>query len=178
MASTSLPENLCQTPSPLFNVSSAVQPILLRHCDAVGSVHFAWNEDRFDHVIEFKSGRICCPKPTGDLTWPDSPPIQQLSVESIDGREVALGVGCAGTSHWSVSIEPTADGFRFDWACRAKETPVRLGTTYQNQDVAEIRAAEGSSISVESGLARVQPDGPLREAGTYRWCYTVSPLGT
>ena len=109
---------------------TTVKPLTLTHPQGIGSVSFRWTDDRFDHSIRLGADEVSCRRGSDKDSWPDSPPIQQLSIEQIDGRSVALGVGCAGKSHWSLSVEPTTDGFRFDWACRAKETPTRLGTAY------------------------------------------------
>jgi len=70
-----------------------------------------------------------------DEDWPDAPPIQQLSLESINGCPALLGVGQAGKSHWSISVEPALSqsepALRFDVACRTAIKPVWLGSTYQ-----------------------------------------------
>lgn len=66
---------------------------------------------------------------SGDI-WPASPPMQQLLIESrAEAGHVALLVGMAGRSHWSLSVEPLADrvGFRFDAACRLSGPPEWLG---------------------------------------------------
>lgn len=155
-------------------MSATAKPLTLVHPQGIGSVHFRWTDDRFDHSICFDQAEIECRPGSSKDAWPDSPPIQQLSIESIEGRNVALGVGCAGTSHWSLSVEPTSDGFRFDWACRAKETPGSLGTAYANHTSVRWEAEAGSAVCQETDLTRLRPDEPLAGAGTYRWCYTVS----
>lgn len=127
-----------------------------------------------------RGSNVPCCGGSGDDAWPPSPPIQQVSIETIEGCNVALGVGCAGTSHWSLSVEPTADGFRFDWACRTKETPARLGTTYlieKAEDQAAVRfaAEQGSVVSQSGGELQIVPAGELSGAQTYRWTYTIGP---
>ncbi|WP_182870254.1 hypothetical protein [Stieleria mannarensis] len=154
-------------------MSTSASPLSLQHPDHLGRVHFEWTADRFQHAIEFGAERIACRIGADGAAWPDSPPIQQLSIESIEGREVALGVGCAGTSHWSLSVEPTADGFRFDWACRVKETPQQLGTRYDGAAAIEIVPDDQSTVVVDDGSKRIQPSGPIASVGTFRWCYTV-----
>lgn len=62
--------------------------------------------------------------------WPPSPPLQQVHFESRPpAARVALLVGMAGRSHWSLSIEPLADQatLLFDAACRIDRTPDLLG---------------------------------------------------
>ncbi|MFM7073965.1 MAG: hypothetical protein ACKO38_19435 [Planctomycetota bacterium] len=74
-----------------------------------------------------------CEGQSGDI-WPASPPLQQLLVESrAEAGQVALLVGMAGRSHWSLSVEPLADriGFRFDAACRLSGPPEWLGHVWR-----------------------------------------------
>lgn len=144
------------------------------HPQGIGTVHFHWTDDRFDHSIFFRDTEVASRRGAGEDAWPDSPPIQQLSIESIEGRNVALGVGCAGTSHWSLSVEPTPNGFRFDWACRTKETPDRLGTAYTSHAEIRFDAQADSKVSQSSNTTHVRPDQPLDGAGTFRWQYEVS----
>ncbi len=92
------------------------------------SVVFSWQTDRYAHVIKATGERrLISVEGTPQDDWPASPAISQLSTELIDGRPTVLGVGCSGTTHFSVSVQldETADGsplIRFDWAARlAKE---------------------------------------------------------
>jgi hypothetical protein len=71
---------------------------------------------------------------TASQTWPASPALQSLHVEEREkGVRVALLVGMAGGSHWSMSVE--ADEPRgeltFDVACRTRDVPEFLGSSYQ-----------------------------------------------
>ncbi len=70
--------------------------------------------------------------------WPPSPPLQQLHVEDrAGGGRVALLVGMAGQSHWSLSVEalPALRQLVFDAACRlggsADSRSGRLGSGYR-----------------------------------------------
>ena len=154
-------------------MSTTVKPLSLNHPDGLGSVHFVWNDDRFGHSIAIGQFEVFCVAGSDHASWPDSPPIQQLSIETIEGRDVALGVGCAGTSHWSLSIEPTQDGFHFDWACRAKESPNQLGTTYDPNAKIVFEPQIDATASVDSNKTKVEPSQPLSGADTYRWQYKV-----
>lgn len=83
--------------------------------------------------------------------WPSSPPLQSIHCELLpSGGTAALLVGMAGKSHWSASIEslPGEGALVFDFACRVRETPLRLGTTYQ------VQAATGQS-SVPRSIQRM-----------------------
>jgi hypothetical protein len=76
--------------------------------------------------------------------WPRSPALQQLSLDRLsDGRRIALLVGMAGTSHWSVSVEPQDAplGFCFDVACRMQRTPQWLGSSYRAHQPIEVISA-------------------------------------
>ena len=69
-------------------------------------------------------------------TWPASPPLQQLIVEPREaGREVALLIGMAGSSHWSLSIDvdPISRLIVFEAACRCASQPSELGSRYLTQ---------------------------------------------
>ncbi len=68
-----------------------------------------------------------------DQPWPSSPALQQLHVEQRGvGVTVALLVGMAGRSHWSLSIEtdPERRQIVFDAACRFQSEPQGLGSLY------------------------------------------------
>jgi hypothetical protein len=91
--------------------------------------------------------------------WPASPPLQQLLIEPRGAAgHVALLVGMAGRSHWSLSIEPLADrvGFRFDAACRIGGPPGWLGHTW--------RIVPGSHAPASPELQAL-PGSPAKETG-------------
>jgi hypothetical protein len=118
--------------------------------------------------------------------WPSSPPIQQLSLESIHSQPTLLGVGQAGKSHWSISVEPIAapecQGLRFDLACRTRMLPLWLGSTYK-------RVHEGPSdhrqLMIQAENGQVNTNNPFaidcelnRESDapfpiTFRWSYIL-----
>jgi hypothetical protein len=66
--------------------------------------------------------------------FPPSPPLQQLALDPRgDDLQVALLVGMAGRSHWSVSVEAFASRrvLRFDVACRSPSAEsTQLGSSY------------------------------------------------
>jgi hypothetical protein len=122
--------------------------------------------------------------------WPASPPIQELSLETIGGQDVLLGVGRAGKSHWSVSIETididSAPAIRFDYACRCPQPPDWLGTTYGPQSAdngddstaLQVTCGEDSSkVSDGWGASKrivIKPsDQPQKWPGTVRWRYWI-----
>lgn len=86
-----------------------------------------WRGDEADLILSSLEG-------TPDQAWPSSPPFQEIVAENIaaGGRPALLGVGMAGKSHWSATIE--GDGFTeavaFDIACRTAAAPALLGSAY------------------------------------------------
>ncbi len=127
---------------------------VLEALDAAGNglrATFFWRVDRYAHRIERIEGGVVTPlleSVEGDSLdrWPPSPPLQQLSLESVaDGRPVALLVGMAGANHWSLCAErdPGAASLIFDVACRVKEGRARLGSAYRSlvrHELAESKA--------------------------------------
>jgi len=102
-----------------------------------------WRQgDRFAHQVGF--GHRDNPQPFlisvegGDRDlWPPSPPLQELHLEDRPGGvRVALLVGMAGDSHWSLSCSLDAAGRRlvFEAACRFRSNPERLGSRYRLAD--------------------------------------------
>lgn len=115
------------------------------------AVQFNWLTDRYGHTISLVRGgqsfRILeSIEDTSDSIWPTSPPFQNLSDATIQsdtqqGR-VTMLVGAAGKSHWAMTIAPRDHGIRreplrfepelhFDVACRVKELPLWIGSTYR-----------------------------------------------
>ena len=171
--------------------------------DGVGlQVRFSWRQDRHCHTVSLLAENRPIPvfeSVEGSSTdvWPPSPPLQQLSVEELrPGIQVALLVGMAGKSHWSISVEPLSDraAFVFDVACRAGEIVEQLGSGYllladglttdgERDAVLEV---EGRSLQIRCDrtgqTATTVQDGPLgprlepasiNPGGTTRWRYTV-----
>jgi hypothetical protein len=166
---------------------------------------FFWRVDRYAHRIErIEAGAASLLLESiegSDLDrWPPSPPLQQLSFEHLpDGRPVALLVGMAGSSHWSMSVEAPQDdpgGIVFDVACRVKEDSAALSSAYRSavrQELAEGAAllhrpgGTGSPAILElletspPGAAQIVTDGrgvEVRVSGaeagrTARWKYRV-----
>ncbi|MGV3485720.1 MAG: hypothetical protein ACO1RT_14985 [Planctomycetaceae bacterium] len=96
-----------------------------------------------------------------DDDWPASPPIQQLSLEMIGGTPALLGVGQAGKSHWSLSVEPVnvddmRPALKFDLACRCPVQPRWLGSSYTRQ-VVEGGLAPRDGLDMASTVASSQP---------------------
>lgn len=140
-----------------------------------------------------------------DEVWPSSPPLQELHLETRPGgRELALLVGMAGHSHWSLSAEldAAAETLTFDVACRVRGPSGSLGSRYRSErhwqwspDRAAAFCTAGDQdyrLEVDRALApparlefptanlvSIEPDSA--DAGavaprTIRWRYVVSAL--
>lgn len=130
---------------------------------------------------------------SADEDWPASPPIQQLSLESIQDRPTLLGVGQAGKSHWSISVETiegdTGETLRFDVACRVRALPNWLGSTYRRTDAVASQTArlgltnESTEVKPAQDLltcvCTIKPESVTKYPATLRWSYRIthpSPL--
>jgi hypothetical protein len=101
-------------------------------------VVFDHRGDRWGHRIEMLSSgepiqTLASMEGTPDDDWPPSPAFQTLELQSRStGKQTALLVGKAGSSHWSMAVE--ADGateaITFDIACRLSSVPQFLGSRY------------------------------------------------
>lgn len=88
---------------------------------------FLWRKDRFAHQLVLVTPDaewllLQSVEGTDQEDFPPSPPLQDMSVERRVGSQVALGVGMAGSSMWSLSVEAltgTGDLF-FEWACQTR----------------------------------------------------------
>ncbi len=102
-------------------------------------VRFVFGTDRWAHVVEWmapgQTHQVLSSIEGSDADdWPASGPLQEISQHDIENRQVLLGVGMAGKSHWSVSVRPVENGLEFDWACRSRNhdrTNDWMGSTYQ-----------------------------------------------
>ena len=91
-----------------------------------------------------------------DDDWPASPPLQSLHREDRpDGKRLALLVGMAGRSHWSLSVEldPVKQIVTCDVACRLHDQAEPLTSTYR---IAESSASASEWLELRSGPHRFQ----------------------
>ncbi|MEM9585861.1 MAG: hypothetical protein AAGA03_01155 [Planctomycetota bacterium] len=138
-------------------------------------LRFVWQHDRYAHQL-WVNDECVLASVEGDSAedWPASAPVQQLSLEPIEDNATALGVGAAGTSHWSLSVQAQDFGqgqcaLVFDWACRVKQAPGFLGSTYQGAWVDRLEPV-GESSAAGSGVVTAS-DG--HEGPTRQWRYHV-----
>ncbi len=152
-------------PTTLFPSSNTPRP--------AGAVAWYRCGDRYGHRILLRAGGdwvegAATLEDKEPSLWPSSPPIQQVGSQDVPAttREsspalpapVWFGLGMAGRSHWSVSIQPDETGVRFDWACRVGGTPAWLGITY-------VLPSEVRITGISSGL--------LLESTQHRWTLQV-----
>ncbi len=134
------------------------------------SVVFTWHGDRWRHSVSIDGVPFATSKEHTadgrDRSWPASPPLVELSLLETPTGPAILAVGLAGRSHYSASIVPhpvEPDTLLMEIACRIKEPPVWLGSTYD---------AAGEAV-------RVTPqDTPIADLpATVCWSYAIGPAG-
>jgi hypothetical protein len=156
-------------------------------------------DDRWEH-------RLCRAAPAGesplielrscesrpDSAWPKSPPIQQLVLEDLpDSGPTLLGVGMAGSGHWSLSIhcDPSL-GLVFDVACRiGSDLPSWLGSSYLSPLPASVLPASGYLHALTGCQLQISPTEAADQVRlnatslqampreTLRWSYCFRPPG-
>lgn len=158
------------------------------------STSFRWDAGRYRHGITLRrvDGEIVDhwedEVQSNEEDWPASPPIQQLSLETIQGAAALLGVGQAGKSHWSISVEAircdAQPALKFDIACRCRARPSWLGSSYSRSvempgsrpslklnRLATTRCSDGAmlvaSCEIDQTVVKKYP-------ATFRWGYLVA----
>ncbi|TWU43908.1 hypothetical protein Q31b_14400 [Novipirellula aureliae] len=146
-------------------------------------VCFRWHQDRYQHHFGTAAEMplMTSIEDNGGLAWPCSPPIQQLSLEAIPLGDALLGVGGAGTSHWSISVHHVASAnqptLQFELACRYKIAPGFLGSRYDHHPDLIVTAGDDATLDLDGDVLTVKPKR-IANQGTSRWSYQVSkPLG-
>ena len=140
---------------------------------SVLAVEFRRVEDRFWHeIVAIGSGRrVIASSIEGDPseTWPPSPALQQLSIQPLpDGNQVALLVGMAGKSHFSLSVTADQENRRlvFEAACRYQQVPLFVGSKYQLAAPGQIHFALNDSLPT---VATPHDDGMIVHPARADW---------
>jgi hypothetical protein len=145
--------------------------------------------DRFGHEIQCRRAdglavTLCSREGQPEDAWPPSPPLQSLHLETgSNGNQTVMLVGMAGTSHWSMTVEAdlAKDRLLFDIACRIRELPSWLGSTYSHAAKSSIRERpieflldSPLELSHESNrtILRIIPQSLILPA-TIRWQYAA-----
>lgn len=150
------------------------RPPIVLQCNSL-SVQFEWTGDRYRHDI--LSGKdIVASSIEGDSLdeVPPSPPLQDLSLESLGGDVLAvMGVGGAGRGHWSISVTRVDnDGLLFELACRGDVA--KLGSQYRilgDITIEPLPTGQLQSPAKINSTAQVRPIERL--VGTSVWSYIV-----
>jgi hypothetical protein len=126
-------------------------------------VEFYWADDRWAHRIVATAGEqslalLTSCEDDSATHWPESPALQELE-PSAEATEKTVGdccflMGATSSAHWSVSAtaqnREQAPGITFDVACRVKEPPQWLGSSY--------RLGEGRLQQLDGSTAKVSTD--------------------
>ncbi|MEX2558466.1 MAG: hypothetical protein WD403_01065 [Pirellulales bacterium] len=187
----------------------AAEPFEVSREQAIGGggvrVVFDKAADRYAHRIELtdEAGLVVLESIEGTPgdAWPPSPPLKEIQIErEAQGGWLALLVGMAGRSHWSLSIalDPLASRLTFDAACRLGQEPAWLGSRYRllaqpesSQwhrawrfepcetlgELSEVTLHEPGPLPSSGVLLEVRPSS-ASGAGprTVRWKYSVARL--
>lgn len=150
-------------------------------------VEFAREADRYRHEVVICTGEswqtvLASVEGAADDEWPPSPPLQELHIEPRTlGNEVALLVGRAGRSHWSLSVESDVarGALIFDVACRSSSAANRLQSSYLIRGPAltyDLQVLEGElhPDADDFGLS-IAPRWDSNAGGirTFRWRYKI-----
>jgi hypothetical protein len=149
--------------------------------DCVGRVEFFPWKDRIAHRVEIRRGGASqmWESVEGDQqqNWPPSPPFQDISIERIHESNVALLVGMAGKSHWSLSVDIDAErgSIRFDVACRIADVAEQLRSSYRGPTAAAmdtpVVAGLGSTLRQLDDTWCIEPEAIDNPNATVRWMY-------
>lgn len=164
-------------------MTSSPPDLTLALQDGSIQVCFRWHQDRYRHHfgILAETPRMASVEDDDRLDWPCSPPIQQLSLEALPFGDALLGVGSAGTSHWSLSVHEVATSgkpaLKFELACRCKATPNVLGSRYEQHPSLIITPGDDARLEHDANFVTIKPK-VIADQGTSRWSYQVSePFG-
>ena len=133
------------------------------------AIQFQWREDRFVQEVGYVVANEFFPvlrsvDGDGVLAWPPSPPLQNLHEQTVNGRQVLMGLGAAGTTHWSAAFEASNNQIVCHFAARIQNKAEFLGSTFQKPSIAdqhkvmdelpliELVAIDGSKSAVPTNL--------------------------
>lgn len=128
------------------------------------ALRFDYQGDRFAHRLIALSNDesqvlVSSVEGTSKDEWPASSPFQDIHQQEIDGRQVIMGVGMAGSGHWSAACslnDQNSDSiveFHFDFACRYSGESGWLGSQYSLSSQATKPSLRETGIDwVDTGL--------------------------
>ena len=127
-------------------------------------IDFIRKTDRYQQLLWLIAGEsevcvLATVEGTGQQEWPPSPPLQHLHQHETPAGDLALlGVGMAGTSHWSLAVEASMDQPTFccDVACRVRERPGNLAVTWVLGENVAVNSNTERSVELSTAI------GPVR----------------
>jgi len=127
-------------------------------------IDFERKIDRYQQALWLIAGErevcvVTTVEGTGQQAWPPSPPLQQLHEHQTPAGNLAvLGVGMAGTSHWSLAMEAGADqpSLCCDVACCVKEVPDDLAVTWELGENVAVNTDSELLVELSTPLGRVR----------------------
>jgi hypothetical protein len=134
-------------------------------------LEFTSQADRFGHQVfarsdSWESDLVLYNSIEGDehSNWPPSPPLQDVHQQVIGDQAVVMAVGMAGASHWSAACSLRENdqriGFHFDIACRIKNEPDWLGSTYlRPNNEAESKHPNSALSDFDVQVLAIEVDG-------------------
>lgn len=158
--------------------------------------------DRLAHRVDVRQGAgwrelLASIEGATDDVWPASPPLQELHTQTHGvAAPLALLVGMAGKSHWSLSASVQAAGETalFDVACRARAAAEFLGSTYRlaagiaveqlDERSALLRSADATwrieasaTLAIRGERLTIRPEIPALAPATVCWRYGLVRQG-
>jgi len=127
-------------------------------------VEFYWAGDRWAHRIVATAGEqslallTSCENDSA-THWPESPALQELE-PSAEATGITVGqccflMGATSSAHWSVCAtsqnREQAPGITFDVACRIKEPPQWLGSSYCLEE-GRLQQLDASTAKLSTGI--------------------------
>ncbi len=151
-----------------------------------------WRGDRYGHTVERRIGGQWMPllesvEGIAEIRddWPPSPVLQSLHFEQRPNGPVALLVGHAGSSHWSVSTETDTNNAALivDAACRITQRPGYMGSSYRllqadaNYWISlEAVSSDASASTQVPPHWTICPPEPGQWPATIRWRYSICSI--
>ncbi|MDG2219898.1 MAG: hypothetical protein P8L85_00860 [Rubripirellula sp.] len=166
-------------------MSPSIPTLSIQSLDGRLRIEFRWEQDRYRQYLSLNGVPVGNSlEGDSDEAWPLSPPIQQLSIETINDQPTALAVGAAGRGHWSLSGEPDPNchsAIQFELACRSQESAHFLGSTYELAAALRVEPVDGEVelADRQSGDEAAKQEQitirPTAAETTCRWRYRIQP---
>ncbi len=127
---------------------------------------FAWDTDRFVHTIHGGESQLAAVE-RSDF---DTPVFQEVHQQG----DVLFLSGMSGGRHWSASVEPAADGFAFDIACRVKQADLPAASLYEGAGLRIEPQGDGDGRPEVDGLTVLAAAEHAEPPYTIRYRYRIN----